>query len=355
MKKSIISLAVAAGLVASMSAAHAGDVKVKWFGFGQITAEQRDDKAPSDGVKFGADRVRFGFKIKDGNVFGKLQADLNRDGAGNGATLKDTIKDIEAGYKFSNAASIKAGQFKTPVGMDFNVSGKKLDITKRGMEKKLVMERAAGIMLSGRKIANGFGYDLFYGNPANRGSASPQTKNPITDEVTYDGKAGDANSYAARVMYDMGKMMHVELGYGVDGTSSTAATADDYEVIDLGFRMKMAAMTIKAEYISGTSVRGVKDNDETVWYAHFGYNLNKTVELVARHYQADADVGGSSTKLTNTYLGANFFLGSNKTNGRVQVNYVISGGDDDSSSTPYGGIAKNYTDDAILAQYQISF
>ncbi len=361
MKKSIISLAVAAGLVASMSAAHAGDVKVKWFGFGQITAAQGDglDPNPAAGVPaetgatFGADRVRIGFKVKDGNVFGKLQVDFNKTDSGpKPGTLPQIIKDIEAGYKFSNAASVKAGQFKTPVGMDFNVSGKKLDITKRGMEKKLVMERAAGVMLSGRKIANGFGYDVFYGNPAGRGKAHA------------GGNTGDANSYAARVMYDMGKMMHVELGYGVDETSSTSAAADDYNVIDLGFRMKMAAMTIKFEYIDGSSVGGVKNADETAWYAHFGYNLGKTTELVVRHYQADQDraiVTGTQAKsssMTNTYLGANFYLGSNKTNGRIQVNYVIAGGDTDNGTNPntkYTGVAKGYQDDVILAQYQVSF
>jgi len=375
MKKSIISLAIAAGLVASMPAAHAGDVKVKWFGFAQITAQQlnqNDQTTPAtDSLTFGADRVRFGFKIKDGNVFGKLQADLNKtDSTATPGTLPQVIKDIEAGYKFSNAASVKVGQFKTPVGMDFNTSGKKLDITKRGMEKKLVMERAVGIMLSGRKIANGFGYDLFFGNPATRGSASPAatftdtTTTTTSDSATFNtttstkektGVAGDANSYAARVMYDMGKMMHVELGYGVDENSLTGPGTDDYSVIDLGFRMKMAAMTIKFEYIDGTSVKGVDGNDETVWYGHFAYNLNKTTELLVRHYQSDADIGASSTTLTNTYLGANFFLGSNKTNGRIQLNYVISGGDDAGSATPFAGTAKGYTDDAFLAQYQVSF
>ncbi len=368
MKKSIISLAIAAGLIASMPA-QAGDVKVKWFGFAQITAKQGDglDPNPAAGADaetnttFGADRVRIGFKVKDGNVFGKLQVDFNKAASdkvdpatgkvktANG-TLPAIIKDIEAGYKFSNAASLKAGQFKTPVGMDFNVSGKKLDIVQRSMEKSLVMERAVGMMLSGRKIANGIGYDLFYGNPAGRGKAHA------------GGTTSVDNSMAARISYDMGKMMHVELGYGVDETSVTGA--ENYEVIDLGFRMKMAAMTIKFEYIDGSNVKSVKDNNETVWYAHFGYNLNKTTELVVRHYQADQDRGlvtgtqASSSSMTNTYLGANFFLGSNRTNGRVQVNYVIAGGDTDNGTNPntkYTGVAGGYQDDVILAQYQVSF
>jgi len=362
MKKSIISLAIAAGLIASMSAQAASDVKVKWFGFAQLTAEAGDGADlsakrvdgsgnPDGGLVFGADRVRFGFKIKDGNVFGKLQADLNRkhENSAKTGTLPEIIKDIEAGYKFSNAASLKVGQFKTPLGMDFNTSGKKLDITKRGMEKGLVLERTAGIMLSGRKIANGFGYDLFFGNVSGRGAASA-TKNGAL--------SGKDNTTVARVMYDMGKMMHVELGYGIEDNSSTAANADDYTVMDLGLRVKMAAMTIKAEYIDGQSVAGVKNQDETAWYGHFGYNLDKTTELLVRHYQADADApGGGSTSLTNTYLGANFFLGSNRTNGRVQLNYVIAGGDTfTTTGTNYAGqAAKGYTDDTFLAQYQISF
>ncbi len=397
MKKSIISLAIAAGLIASMPA-QAGDVKVKWFGFAQITAKQGDGLDPSankaTGPAFGADRVRFGFKIKDGNVFGKLQADLNKatsqsvgldldnstatgcdsvtytdpndinvytckGGINNkSGVLPEVIKDVYAGYKFSNAASIKAGQFKTPVGMDFNTSGKKLDITQRSMEKGLVLERAAGAMLSGRKIANGIGYDLFYGNVAGRSNAHA------------NGTVADDASYAVRVMYDMGKMMHVEASYGVDassgsslkpnatGTALVATKYEDYEVFDVAFRMKMAAMTIKAEYIDGSNVKGVKDSNEKVWYAHFGYSLGKTTELLVRHYQADSSkVGKSGTSLTNTYLGANFFLGSNKTNGRIQVNYVLTGGDNyTKTGTNYNGkAAKGYTDDVILAQYQVSF
>ena len=364
MKKSIISLAVAAGLVASMPA-QAG-VDVKWFGFAQITAAQGDGLDPKSddkatGPAFGADRVRFGFKIKDGNVFGGLQADLNRNHPVNvtfdsdtgefekastgskAGTLPETIKDAFGGYKFSDAASIKAGQFKTPVGMDFNTSGKKLDITKRGMEKGLVLERAAGVMLSGRKIANGFGYDLFYGNVAGRSGAHA------------GGRVADDTSYALRLMYDMGKMMHFEASYGVDANSK----AEDYSVFDIALKAKMGkAHTIKFEYIDGSNVKGVKDSNETAWFVHYGFMMNKSTELLVRHYQGDSDKAGQDgTSLTNTYLGANFFLGSNKTNGRIQLNYVLTGGDNyTETGTNYNGAAaKGYIDDVLLAQYQVSF
>ncbi len=51
MKKSIISLAIAAGLIASMPAQAGKDIKVKWFGYGQMTAQTLDQNSKK-GSKF---------------------------------------------------------------------------------------------------------------------------------------------------------------------------------------------------------------------------------------------------------------------------------------------------------------
>ncbi len=368
MKKSILSLAVVAGLVAAVPAQ--AEMKVKWFGYAQITAQQKGDQSNKDGAlggaTFGADRVRLGFKLKDGPIFGKLQLDANKTGSKTDQNLPPFIKDAVAGYKINNAFKISAGQFKTPLGMDFNTSGKKLDITKRGMEKKLVLERAVGTMISGRKIANGFGYDVFVGNLAGRGNASP----------THNGAAaGNGNSYVGRVMYNMGRMMHVEAAYGVDqGDGSATVTKNNittsypnqksYNVYDVAMRVHMGSNEIKAEYINGSNVQGVANNNENVWYIHYGYTLNKRAELVARYYRASQSYQtatktglAKSANLSNLYLGTNLFLGSNKTNGRLQFDYVIASGDDAGSSTSaqYNGVAKGYMDNTFLAQYQISF
>jgi len=334
MNKKIIALAVAAGLATPMMAS--AEVETKWFGFTQITAQKLDQNSTTtpakDGLAFGADRVRIGFKVKDGNVFGKLQVDFNKDGTN---ILKEIIKDAEAGYKLGNH-QIKAGLFKTPVGMDFNTSGKKLDITKRGMEKKFVLERAAGVMFSGRKLS-GFGYDVFFGNPSSRGSG-------VVDDNT--NLVGAANTTAVRAMYDMGNM-HFEVSKGTSEQAGGVGT-QDYDVTNVAFKYKSGPLNVKAEYIDGQSWRGNAGNDEEVYYLHGGYMMNKTTELVARHYAADHSGG---TNLTNTYLGVNFFLGSNKTNGRLQLNYVLAGGD----KANYNGNGGGYTDNAILAQYQVSF
>ncbi len=346
MNNKLIALAVAASVTAGLAAplAASAAVETKWFGFTQITAESvnraTSTTAPkNDSFLFGADRVRIGYKLKDGNVFGKLQVDFTKSASGPaGGTLAEVIKDAVAGYKFSNAAKVSLGQFKTPLGMDFNTSGKKLDITKRGMEKKLVLERAAGAMLSGRKIAGGIGYDLFYGNIANRSSA-----------VDTSGTNGKDNSYAARVSYDMGKLMHAELSTG----KSTVDGGTDYKVTDFAMAYHRGPITGKFEYIVGKGANNSATAKEKVWMLHFGYQFSKMFEGVIRHYEAKDDV--TSAKLGNTYLGANLFLGSNKTNGRLQLNYVVTSGDDFGTTNEYAATAKGYLDSAVLVQYQVSF
>jgi len=227
--------------------------------------------------------------------------------------------------------------------MDFNTSGKKLDITKRGLEKSLVLERAIGVMLSGRKIGGYFGYDVGIFNPSGRGAASPV------------GDRGSENAMVGRVHFDgedvagSGGKLHLEAAYGTDEAPSGA---EDYDVWDIGGIFKRGNVTVKAEYISGSNVDGVDGDDQTAWFLHGGVMVHPKVEAVIRYYDTEFDPdGGSSTDLTNVYFGVNAFLGSNRLNARLQLNYVLAGGDE----TDFTGLGKNFKDDAILVQYQSSF
>ncbi len=342
MKKKLLALAIGAAVAAPMAAQ--AQIQQKWFGFAQLKAEYGTDSsvAATGGLGFGADRVRIGYKLKDGNVSAKLQVDFNKDGASStGYDLPATIKDMAASYKaFGHKFTI--GQFKTPVGMDFNTSGKKLDITKRGMEKKLVFERAAGFMVSGK--AGAITYDLFMGNPAVRSKL-----------VTISGKPNNG-TIAYRVGYNMGKQLHVEVSGGTTGSCLGADAAGlcasgkdaSTSVFDIAAKYKMGAMTFKLENISATGIKGGSENASTL-LLHAGYMLNKKTELVARYYGASTNKTGSDSSASNIYLGGNLFLGSNKTNGRLQINYVIS------HANSYTGTNKGYTENMILSQYQVSF
>jgi len=355
MNKKLLTAAIGAA-IAMAPVLSAQAVEVKWFGFIQIMGEQLDQKKASkeDGMTFSTDRVRIGFKLKDGNVFAKLQVDFEKGDKGETPdSIPEIIKDAEVGYKFNKNHSVKAGIFKTPVGMDFNTSGKKLDITKRGMEKTLVLERATGIMLSGRKIS-GFGYDVFFGDRASRGAM-------IDSSGTVDKDLrGDATTTAFRISYDMGKSLHFEASAGSTEYAGATALTEDYDVTDFAVRWKGGPWMAKFEYIDGSNLMGVKNLDSTVWYVHGTYKLSPKIDLVVRRYDGEVDDGtpGGKIDLTNTYVGATFYLGSTRTNGRLQVNFVSTGGDDGATGlwkTGLGADSFGYLDDAILIQYQASF
>jgi len=344
-------------------------LKVKLFGYSQITAESGNGLGHSatdekNDLRFGADRVRLGYKLSLGKAFSKLQIDFNKtDSSSNPGQADEIIKDAVVGYKFDQAASFKIGQFKTPVGMDFNTSGAKLDVTKRGMEKKLVLERSAGAMLSGRKIGGIFGYDVGIFNPATR-SAAVGDPDSLKSAATEHGAPGNDYAYALRGMVDWQKL-HVEVSYGKSGEAAgskyaTGTRDADYSVWDIGASYKWNDLTLKGEYIAGSDVKGVNGQDETVWYLHAGYRFTPMLEGVVRHYQARYEKGAVTADLGNTYLGLNLFLNQSSIyQARVQLNYVIASGDDGWGANSYvkqsGVVTKGYADNVILLQFQVGF
>lgn len=319
-----------------------GELSVTWFGFSQITAAAGDGVAEitdksDNGLRFGADRVRIGFRATYDNVFSKLQVDFNRkDISQVTAGMPEIIKDAEIGCTFSNVASFKMGIFKTPVGMDFNTSGARLDITKRGMEKALVLERSLGVMVSGRNIGPGLGYDVGFFNPTTRG------------EAVVTGTAGDQYAYAFRGHYDMDKTLHAEASYGLN-TEAGGAGTEDYSTWDAAASYHNGGITLKGEIINGKNIGGVDEDNQQVWYLHLGYRITPMFEPVIRHYQGNSELDDG--QLSNTFIGVNLFLKPlEKQTARIQLNYVVAGGDGN-SWTGLGG----YRADAFLAQFQFAF
>jgi len=323
------------------------------FGFSQFTLESGDGVASSqdaedDGLRVGADRVRIGYKIWWGKVFSKLHLDFNRpDIAKSKAGLPEIIKDAQVGYKFDKAAFFTIGMFKTPVGMDFNIPGKHLDITKRGMEKALVLERSVGAMLSGSDVmGTGLGYDIGYFQPTTR-SKAVGTKDADGNELLPT--VGEDNAYAARLRYDYGKMVHAEVSYGLSENAGGADT-NDYKVWDAAIALHpMKELTLKGEYIDGSDVKGTAGKDQQVWYLHAGYQVTPMVEPVIRYYYGNEDL--HDTDLSNLFVGLNINLLPKKRHAaRIQVDYVVASGD----GWDWKGVG-GYKDDAFLAQFQVSF
>ena len=347
--------------------------KLSIYGFSQIEARGGDGtKGMKDGdaaVKFGAQRVRLGVNYSAGHVRGKLFLDFNKahdDKSGVG--LPDMVKDAFVTYFIDNTVAIKFGLIKTPMGMGFTIPGWNLDVVERGFDKQLAFERDMGLMISGRGIGyagnkangfemgherpwKGFGYDIMIANQAGRSGAVTKAK-PAQD-----------NAYIGRVMWDWTELLHTELSYGVSKQAGGMGT-DDYKALNFGIDSHLGEGNVKFEMFRAENIKGVSGWDENTYAVTGTYYVDPQVELALKHIQGDAEKGGVSTNLGNTYIGVNYYVSpfdakmnrssKRKRNAhRIQLNYVVASGDTDGAKV-WNGL-KGYKDDAWLVQYQYKF
>ncbi len=359
------------------------DAKLVIFGFSQIGAGMGDGSINEDSdskVKFGADRIRLGWKYFSGNVVGKVFLDFNQaTDDKEDVALRRVIKDAFIGYKFNNNVQVKAGLIKTPVGMGFTIPGWNLDVIKRGFDKKLAFERGTGLMVSGRDIGfgnngkvnglemgherpwKGFGYDVMIANQTTRSGAVKES----------DKKSAEGNAYMGRVMFDWGQILHTELSYGTSPMAGGTKDSEDYKVLNFGVDSHFGRSNVKFEYYDVENIQGRKGWDMKTTAITGTYYVTDTIELAVKDIRGTEKLDGRDSDVSNTYLGVNFHLNpanakmdrSNKrkrNSHKVMVNYVLAGGD---TETFNKGIGQNfsgktgsfYRENTVLAQYQFKF
>jgi len=359
------------------------DAKLVMFGFSQIGAAAGDgsiNKASDSKVKFGADRIRLGWKYISGNVAGKVFLDFNQATSDKeDVALRRVIKDAFIAYKFNDNVQVKAGLIKTPVGMGFTIPGWNLDVVKRGFDKQLAFERGTGLMVSGRDIGfgnngkvnalemgherpwKGFGYDLMIANQTTRSGAVKKS----------DKKAGEGNAYMGRVMFDWGQELHTEASYGTSPMAGGTKDSEDYNVFNFGVDSHFGKGNVKFEYYDVENIQGKKDWDMTTTAVTGTYFVADAIELAVKDIRGSEDIDGQTSDVSNTYLGVNFYLNpaNNKmdrsskrkrNSHKVMVNYVLAGGDTEIFNTNRatnfkGKTGSFFRDDTILAQYQFKF
>ena len=374
------------------------DTKLTVFGFAQLEAvggegmqiKEAGSTANADtNLAFRAQRIRLGWKYVSGKVRGKVFLDFNQDATGasdhtNGDAIPKLVKDAFISYVADPALVVKVGLIKMPNGMSFTMPGWNLDITERGFDKSLALERNTGIMISGRDMFlgnngkvngfemgherpwKGFGYDIMIANQASRSKAAGSQ--PM-----------GGNSYAIRGMFDYTEKLHFEASYGLsenaDGkvkvnTDPTQVTnGESYSNINVGLDSNLGKLSLKAEYYNAHNINGTKDYDEQVGTATVGYFVIPSLELAAKHVQGTATKGtnANSTELGNTYIGFNYFLSSpsqgfsrkakrGKNQHKVVFNYILASGSGatEVAADKWTGLS-GYRADAFIAQYQFKF
>jgi len=416
MNRNITKLAVGISTILLMSSsAQAGytiknkindtDTKLSIFGFSQLEMRGGEGSAIKDNdsaISFHAQRIRLGWKYSAGKIRSKVFLDFNQNSAANKTTdaggasgigVPDNIKDAFIAYNYDKAFTPKMGVIKMPHGMSFTMPGWNLDIAERGLDKKLVLERNLGLMISGRDIGfgnyakvngyemgherawKGFGYDIMVANQAGRSAA-----------VT-NAKEGNGNSYAARVMFDWTEVFHLEASAamsenagGIDGQTTYSyvalngtipavkltANTSNYYSYDIGFDSSfMDGGNVKAEYIYAHNVKGKQDHDETALSLSAQYAINNVYEPTIKHIQGSETSGTSAQthNLGNTYLGLNIYLEPfnakmdrnskrNRNAHKLVLNYIVATGDTSTWAPTAGG---GYKKDAWIMQWQVKF
>ena len=413
MKRNILKIsAVLAALLVMTTAAEAGytikkkvgvvDTKLTIFGFAQLEMRGGEGSATNgngNDVSFHAQRIRLGWKYNAGKVRSKVFIDFNQNSAANKTTepggasgigVPDNIKDAFIAYAFTKEFIPKMGVIKMPHGMSFTMPGWNLDNAERGLDKKLVLERGMGLMVSGRDIGfgnyakvsgyemgherawKGFGYDVMIANQAGRSAA------------VINAKEGNANSYAARVMFDWTELLHIEASYGVsekaggvkgqttyhfDKTTGNfpkvvlASDTEDYKTFDIGIDSNINNLGLKAEYIYGQNTKGKKDYDESALSLTAQYAINDMFEPTVKFIQGNAkNPTNGKTSLSNTYIGLNVFFANfndkfdrnskrNRNAHKLVFNYVVASGDTKGAYKGLGGVKSN----EWIMQWQVKF
>ncbi|WP_415395950.1 porin [Sulfurimonas sp. CS5] len=423
-KNTMIKIAAsAAALILMSTSASAGytmkkkvgdvDTKLTFFGFAQLEMVGGDgmkikeagsvEKADSD-VAFRAQRIRLGWKYVAGKVRGKVFLDFNQDATGasdhtDGDSIPKLVKDAFIAYQADDAFTIKLGLIKMPHGMGFTMPGWNLDIAERGLDKSLVLERNTGLMFSGRDMFlgnngkvdgfemgherpwKGFGYDVMIANQASRSAALKRDTTVLPGGTSSGSIEFGGNSYAVRGMFDYTEAFHIEASYAisqnaggynaVDGATTAAdGFNEDYTSINVGIDSNLGALSLKAEYTTGNNIQGVRDYNEKVATATAAYFVTPTLELVAKHIQANAEgkyLNTHSTDLGNTYLGFNYFISSpyqdfsrkakrGRNQHKVVFNYILASGNGatEVAADKWTGLG-GYRDDAFIVQYQFKF
>ncbi|BDB15992.1 porin [Acidithiobacillus ferrooxidans] len=401
MKKNLVALAVAAAFVvpgvafaADTSNADTGPVV---FGYAQITGAQQfgtgynaASNSSSNGLIFGANRIRLGFKgeaVPGVTYFiqgawdnaGIIGDGLNNGLGSNIATKGGQAQLIDAWVNYAPVpfAQLQVGKFKTPEGLEYtSVAGNDLTFIFRNMGQSLLPGRSAGAMLHADNVmGTGVGYAVgIFDN------TSLDSYTAFSNGNAFGGGQGGLlngnGKYITSGMlsYSMGPLLTAEVS-GSMGTAQQYGGTDSLTSWNVGVQGGMMGIKYGAGYTrtNGTNMIGymnaVPNSVGTVnasdWHAELAANLYEMtltpdwldVEPAVRYDQYH--VTGAGT-LGNATVGLNYFVNPNNPHAaEVQVNYILAtrgGSINNAYGTPNGiapinGVAYN----TLMLQFQAGF
>lgn len=400
MKKNLIALAVAAAIIAPVSASAAdssSNTGPTVFGYVQITGAQQFGTGPdtSNGLIFGANRIRLGFKgeaVPGVTYF--IQGAYDEAGLGNNNGLPNGLNNGLGGNVLGGSSAqlmdawinyapvpfvqLQVGKFKTPEGLEYtSVAGNELTFIYRNMGQSLLPGRSAGAMFHADNVmGTGVGYAVgIFDN------TSLDDYTAFSNANTFGGgQSGLLNGNGKYIVsgmlkYSMGPLLTAEVS-GSMGTAPTLVGSDSLSSWNVGLHGGLMGIKYAAGYTQtngsttipymGAVPNSIGTVNASDWHAELAANLHEMtltpdwldVEPAVRYDQYH--VTGAGT-LGNATVGVNYFVNPNNPHAaEIQLNYIMatrgsSINQDYAVSTngvaPINGVAYN----TLMLQFQAGF
>ena len=421
MKKNLVAFAVAAAVLVP-GAAFAADSSAKdngpiLYGYAQITGSQQfgtstnGSQSGSNGLVFGANRIRLGVKgeATDGVTYNIMagwdNAAISGNNAGNqgipgystnalnnGLGNGGNASILDAWINFAPVpfAQLEVGKFKQPVGNEYiDTQGNALPFIFRSMAQSLLPGRSAGAMLHANDVmGTGIGYAVAIADETSLDYGSAYNWEVSGSNPFGSGQGGFLNGSggylaSARLTYDfMGPLVKAE----ISGSRMTlpnkpnalgvANNVDSLYTWNVGVHGGLMGIHYVAGYTNlhtGQTRDGNPGYMAQDWNVGLGVNLYQMtltpswldIEPAVRfdsfsynNYQ------GYDAKLDNTTVGLNYYVNPNNPHAaEIQVNYIIPtarngkfgtgtlGGVFGGNGAPINGMAYN----TLMLQFQAGF
>jgi len=394
MKKNLLAAAIAAAVILPASA-FAADSNTNndntgpvVYGYAQITGSNQFGTSTngitggSNGLVFGANRVRLGFKgeavpgvtynimagwdnavISGNNAYypvlrgTKIDTNLNisgystnqlNDGLGGGGNAQ--LLDAWLNYAPVPFAQLEVGKFKQPVGNEYiDTQGNELPFIFRSMSQSLLPGRSAGAMIHADNVmGTGIGYAVAIADDSSLDYGSAYNWEVSGSNPFGSGQGGFLNGSgnylaSARLTYDfMGPLVKAEvsgsrmsLPYGPNAIGASN-NVDSIYTWNLGVHGGLMGIKYAAGYTNlhtGTTRNGLPGYMAQDWNVGLGANLYQMTLLpswldIEPAVRFDSfsynDYQGYDAKLDNTTLGLNYYVNPNNPHAaEIQVNYII--------------------------------
>ncbi len=327
------------------------------YGYGQVRYTFRELEDAENQSNFSVQRTRVGLK---GHAFRRnlrYKVYVNvYSGNEKGTDLFDFFGD----YAFAPWFAVKAGAYKVPYGVQWNVSASKLQFVERsGVDATFRFDRDTGVTVHG-KLAGGLSYDagVFNGEGRNRNNSgdghlyvgrvvwAPVGGSPLAGEPSLNRPERPQVFLAASVAYDDDVAGHTRKN--LNGRLTALGTSD---VVSVGGFAGMAyrGFSLRAEGHRrriDPKADGVDDETATGLYVQGGALVWRDVVEVAGRYEFFDPNTDASDDLTQSYgVALNVFFNGHRN--KIQADWFRIRDQD--------GPGSAVTEDRFRVQYQVAF